>query len=200
MNVLFVGRLVDFKDPVTFVKAARLLSQSTIEPTYQFVIAGDGGLLEECRKLAFGYENISILGWVKPEKANDLMSRADIFCQLSPYENIWATTLISAMKQRKAIICTNVGHTGTYLTHKYNVFLIPPNNHVALAEAINVLANDEELRRVLGENAHSFVQENLSIEKITDQIRQLLMQSLLEREGSGPEAPSGRISRTQSNL
>jgi len=189
MNVLFVGRLVDFKDPVTFVKAARLLSQSTIEQAYQFVIAGDGGLLEECRKLAFGYENISILGWVKPEKVNDLMSRADIFCQLSPHENIWATTLISAMKNKKAIICTNVGYTGTYLTHKYDVFLIPPNNHVALAEAINILANDAELRHMLGENAYSFVKKNLSIEKITDQIRQLLKQLLLEREAKGPEAP-----------
>jgi glycosyltransferase involved in cell wall biosynthesis len=175
---LFVGRLVDFKDPVTFVKAARLLGQNMIEPAHQFVIAGDGRLLEECRKLAFGYENISILGWVKPEEVNDLMSRADIFCQLSPYENIWASTLISAMKHKKAIICTNVGYTDTYLTHKYHVFLIPPNNHVALAEAINNLANDNELRCMLGKNAYSFVQENLSVEKIADQIRQLLIQSL----------------------
>jgi glycosyltransferase involved in cell wall biosynthesis len=192
MNVLFVGRLVKFKDPVTFVKAACLLSQSTNEPTYQFVIAGDGELLEECRKLAFGHENITILGWVKPEKVNDLMSRADIFCQLSPYENIWATTLISAMKYKKAIICTNVGYTGTYLRHKYHVFLITPSDHVALAEAINILANNDDLRRTLGENAYSFVQENLSIEKITDQIRQLLTQSLIEREG-GPEASSRDI-------
>lgn len=178
LNILFVGRLVDFKDPVTFVKAARLLGQNMIEPAHQFVIAGDGRLLEECRKLAFGYENISILGWVKPEEVNDLMSRADIFCQLSPYENIWASTLISAMKHKKAIICTNVGYTDTYLTHKYHVFLIPPNNHVALAEAINNLANDNELRCMLGKNAYSFVQENLSVEKIADQIRQLLIQSL----------------------
>lgn len=198
MNVLFVGRLVKFKDPVTFVKAACLLSQSPIEPIYQFVIAGDGELLEECRRLAFGRENISILGWVKPEKVNDLISRADIFCQLSPYENIWATTLISAMKHKKAIICTNVGYTGTYFTHEHDIFLIPPNNPVALAEAINILANDNELRRTLGENAYSFVQGNLSIEKITNQIRQLLTQSLLEREG-GPEAPSGNITG-KSNL
>jgi rhamnosyl/mannosyltransferase len=183
MNVLFVGRLVDFKDPVTFVKAARLLGHNKIEPVHQFVIAGDGELLEECRKLAFGYENISILGWVKPEKVDDLMSQADIFCQLSPYENIWATTLISAMKHKKAIICTNVGYTNTYLTHKYHVFLIPPNNHVALAEAINILANDNELMRMLGKNAYSFVQGNLSVERIADQIRQLLMQSLRTREG-----------------
>ena len=58
MNILFAGRLVDFKDPVTFVKAARLLSQNMTESAHQFVIAGDGELLEECRKLAFGYKNV----------------------------------------------------------------------------------------------------------------------------------------------
>ncbi len=178
MNILFAGRLVGFKDPVTFVKAARLLSPTMIEQVHQFVMAGDGKLLEECRKLALGYKNISVLGWVRPEKVDDLMVQADIFCQLSPYENLWASTLISAMKHKKAIICTNVGFTDTYLTHKHHAFLIPSNNHVALAEAIESLANDHELRRILGENAYSFVQEHLSVEKIADQIRQLLTHSL----------------------
>lgn len=178
MNILFAGRLVGFKDPITFVKAARLLSQKTIEPAHQFVIAGDGELLEECRKLAVGYENISFLGWVKPEKVDELMVHADIFCQLSPYENLWASTLISAMKHKKAIICTNVGYTDKYLKHKYHVFLIPPKDHVALAEAVQILANDEGMGQMLGENARAFVQENLSVEKIAYQIRQLLLQSL----------------------
>jgi len=183
MNILFAGRLVEFKDPVTFVKAACLLSQNMTDPAHQFIIAGDGELLEECKKLAFGYDNVSILGWVKPEKVSELMSQADIFCQLSPYENLWATTLISAMKYKKAIICTRVGYTDTYLTHGQHVLLIPPKDHVALAEAIGILVNDDELRRTLGENAYSFVQQNLSIEKIADQIRQLLVQSLRASEG-----------------
>jgi glycosyltransferase involved in cell wall biosynthesis len=187
LNILFAGRLVDFKDPVTFIKAARLLSENVAEPAHEFVVAGDGELLEECRKLAFGYKNISILGWVKPEKVDDLMIHADIFCQLSPYENLWASTLISAMKRRKAIICTNVGYTCTYLVDKYHVFLIPPNDHVALAEAIGILANDNEMRRMLGENAYTFVQENLSIEKIANQIGQLLLQTLQARQSSGAD-------------
>lgn len=184
MNILFAGRLVDFKDPVTFVKAARLLNQNKTEPAHQFVIAGDGVLLEEIRKLAFGHKSISILGWVKPEKVDELMVHADIFCQLSPYENLWASTLISAMKHKRAIICTDVGYTNKYLVHKNHVFLIPPKDHVALAEAIKVLANDNEMRRTLGENAYSFAQENLSVEKIAGQIRQMLLQLLQPRERS----------------
>jgi glycosyltransferase involved in cell wall biosynthesis len=115
---------------------------------------------------------------------NDLMDQADVFCQLSPYENIWAATLISAMKHKKAIISTDVGYTRTYLRHNYHVFLIPPNDHVALAEAINKLANDSELRRMLGENAYSFFQKNLGIERITDKVRRLLIHTVEQWKGS----------------
>jgi glycosyltransferase involved in cell wall biosynthesis len=61
----------------------------------------------------------------------------------------------------------------------------PPRNHVALAEVIDILVNDNKMRRVLGENAYVFVQENLSVEKIANQIRQLLSQSLRACEESG---------------
>jgi glycosyltransferase involved in cell wall biosynthesis len=185
LNIFFAGRLVGFKDPLTFVKAARLLSQNTNELAHQFVIAGDGELLEECRRLASGYKNISILGWVEPEEVDELMSQADTFCQLSPQENLWASTLICAMNHRKAVICTDVGYTGRYLKHKHHVFMIPPNNPTALAEAITVLANDDQMRQTLGENAYAFVQENLSLEKIANQIRQLLIQSLQAQKASG---------------
>lgn len=183
MNILFAGRLVAFKDPLTFVRAACLFNQNTTTPTSHFLIAGDGELLKECIRIASGSKNIRFLGWVKPEKVDSLMNDADIFCQLSPYENLWASTLICAMKHRKAIICTDAGYTGAYLMHKVHAFLIPPKNDVALAEAINILVNDDELRRMLGENAYTYVQENLIVEKIAGQIRLLISQAIAERQG-----------------
>ncbi len=182
MNVFFAGRLVDFKDPVTFVNAARLLSQQN-ETRHQFVIAGDGVLLEEVRALAAGYANISVLGWIKPEKVEELMAQTDIFCQLSPYENLWASTLVSAMKHKRAIICTDAGYTSKYLLHKVHVFLIPPRNPEALACAIVELSRDMAMRKTMGENSFTFLEENLSLEKIASQIRQLLSQ-LLQKSAS----------------
>lgn len=176
--MLFVGRLVDFKDPITFVKAARLLSNSMAETPHQFMIAGDGELMKECKELASGCGNIHLLGWMKQETVNGLMDQADVFCQLSPYENIWAATLISAMKHKKAIVCTNVGYTSTYLKHDYHAILIPPRDPSGLANAITRLSNDSKLRHMLEENAFSFVRENLSVEKITDEIRHLLMDTV----------------------
>jgi glycosyltransferase involved in cell wall biosynthesis len=178
LKILFVGRLVDFKDPIAFIKAARLLSSNSPETIHQFTIAGDGELMKECQELARGYDNIHLLGWVKQEIVNDLMDQSDVFCQLSPYENIWAATLISALKHRKAVICTNVGYTSNFLKHGYHVILVPPRDPAALAEAITKLANDSKLRRVLGENAYSFVKEILGVDRIADEIHDLLIRTV----------------------
>ena len=137
--------------------------------------------MKECKELARECDNIHLLGWLKQETVNDLMSETDIFCQLSPYENLWSSTLISAMKCKKDIICTNVGYTSTYLKNGHHAILIPPRDHVGLASAITRLSNDSELRCMLGENAFSFFQENLSVEKITDEIRQLLVNTVARK-------------------
>jgi glycosyltransferase involved in cell wall biosynthesis len=171
MKILFVGRLVDFKDPITFVKAACYDSTQK----FDFIVAGDGELMGMCKKLAENRKNVQMLGWLKQDAVNNLMREADIFCQISPYENIWAATLVSAMKYKKAIICTNTGYTNKYLKHDYHAVLIPPRSSFALAGAIVRLSNDDKLRQKLGENAFSFVQENLSTQKIVKEIRDMLV-------------------------
>lgn len=181
MKVLFVGRLVDFKDPVTFIKAAQLLAY------HQFILAGDGELMKECVILAEGFGNICLLGWVKHEDVNALMDEADIFCQLSPYENIWASTLISAMKHKKAIVCTDAGCTKSFLKNYFHALLIPPRDHVALAKAITRLAVNDELRLGLGESASSLVEDTLSVERIVGEIHRMIANAVdtFEREKEG---------------
>lgn len=173
MKVLFAGRLVDFKDPLTFVKAAC----ADVAKDFQFTVAGDGALFRECERLAQGHQNVKLLGWVKQEVVNELMRETDIFCQLSPYENLWAASLISAMKFGKAVICTDVGYVREYLRDNYHVKLIPPRNHEALTEAIVNLAKDDELRRTLGENAAAFVKQEMSLESIGKEIRSMLLEA-----------------------
>jgi len=168
LKVLFAARLVNFKDPVTFIQAAHKL------PSYEFHVAGDGKLMGDCKKLAFGYENIHLLGWVSQNIVNDLMNEADVFCQLSPIENLWATTLISAMKHKKAIVCTDVGCVRQYLVDGQHVLLIPPKDDAKLIHAIIKLEN-AELRRMLGENACNFVEANLSLGKCAERIHELLI-------------------------
>jgi len=162
MNILFLGRLDDFKDPITFVRAASKLEQ------HKFILAGEGPLFQECKNEA-KTQNISFLGWVNHSKAQELMKEADIFCQLSPIENIWAASLIEAMKNKKAIICTDAGYTNKYLKNGQHVLLIPAKSPDAIIEAIKRLQNSK-LRAKLGRNAHNFIKKNMTVQKITKEI------------------------------
>lgn len=165
MKILFAARFEAVKDPITFMKAGIQL------PNHEFIVAGDGSLKKQCEILAYGSNNINFLGWVNAETVRRLMKEADVFCQLDNVENIWSSSLVAAMKNKKAVICTNTGYTSKYLKDNYHVLLISPQRSSELVSAIERLSNDTELRHRLGENAQAFVHENLSIEKVVEEIQ-----------------------------
>lgn len=168
MKIIFAARLIDFKDPITFVRASLVL------PQHDFVVAGDGKLLNECRKMAG--RNVTFLGWVPQSVVNENMTIADVFCQLSPVENIWSSSMILAMKIKKAMVCTNVGYTNRFLENGVHALLIPARNEIALANALVRLEN-EELRQTLGMNAYQCYRNALEITGIIKQIRALIQEA-----------------------
>ncbi len=165
MRALFAARLVDFKDPITFIRASQLL------PQHHFIVAGDGELLSECKKLAG--PNVTFLGWVPQRIVNEKMLASDLFCQLSPVENVWSSSMILAMKCEKAIICTNVGYTADFLKDGISALLIPARNEKALANAI-VRLEEDSLRHNLAANAHRYFESYLQMPKIAQRIRELI--------------------------
>jgi glycosyltransferase involved in cell wall biosynthesis len=165
MRALFAARLVDFKDPITFILASQLL------PQHNFTVAGDGELLNECKKLAG--PNVTFLGWVPQKIVNERMLESDLFCQLSPVENVWSSSMILAMKCQKAIICTDVGYTAKFLKDGIHALLIPARNEKSLANAI-VKLEEDSLRHTLAANAHQYFVEYLQMPKITKRIHDLI--------------------------
>jgi glycosyltransferase involved in cell wall biosynthesis len=165
LKILFAARLEAVKDPITFVKAGIQLTN------HEFIVAGDGSLKKQCEILAYGSNNVKFLGWVDAETVCRLMKEADVFCQSDNVENIWSSSLVAAMKNKMAVICTNTGYTSKYLEDNYHVLLISPQSCSELVGAIEKLSSDNELRYRLGENAQAFVRDNLSIEKVVKEIQ-----------------------------
>ncbi len=172
MRALFAARLVDFKDPITFIRASQLL------PQHHFIVAGDGELLSECKKLAG--PNVTFLGWVPQKIVNEKMLESDLFCQISPIENVWSSSMILAMKCRKAIICTDVGYTAKFLKDGIHALLIPARDEKALANAITEL-EETSFRHTLAANAHQYFIEYLQMPKIAQKIRDLIHSTLAQQ-------------------
>jgi glycosyltransferase involved in cell wall biosynthesis len=170
-KVLFVGRLCEWKDPLLFIKAAKLLTYFSSEA--EFIVAGDGILAAECKKLAASCENIHLLGWVSEKEVSKLMQEADIFCQLSPYENIWASTLVNALKHGKAIVCTDTKFTRKLLSDNVNCVFVA-SDASELARKLKVLIENKDYREFLGCNAKRFYDDNLEPKKIVAAFFKLL--------------------------
>jgi glycosyltransferase involved in cell wall biosynthesis len=146
--VTFIARLVDWKDPLTFVKALPHVIKE--EDKVKFLLIGGGPLMPEIKKLVaiLGIQHYIILTGPTTQ-VPAFLSISHIFVTLSPIENIWSTTLIEAMIAGIPCIVTRAGSTEKVLTHLRNAYLIPVKDEEALAGAIIRLLRDSTLRERL---------------------------------------------------
>lgn len=148
MVVTYVARLVEWKDPGTFVKSIPyVLNELT---NVKFLVIGGGTLEKNLRRLI---KQLNIEKYVvitgKRQDVGSILRISDVFAALSPVENIWSMTIVEAMTAGVPCIITCVGSTGKVLDHLKNSYLIPPKDERALAEAIVRLLKDKKLRKEL---------------------------------------------------
>ena len=85
------------------------------------------------------------------------------------------------MKKGKPIITTSNGAQPEYVSHMENGLLVKPNNPEQLAEAINTLCDDKELRTKLGKQAKIDFDTKLNYDKFYEKIT-TLYNSLFEEQ------------------
>ncbi len=147
--VTFVGRLNEFKDPLTLIRAAPLVLAR--RPQTHFVIVGDGPLADDLRaavdNLGLG-QAVHFAG--ARRDVGHFLALAKLFVALSPVENAWSMAIAEAMHMRVPCIITRAGRTEQLFTHLEDSFLIPPGDENALAEAIvRLLSREEERDRLV---------------------------------------------------
>ncbi len=150
--ISFIGRLYEFKDPITFVKSIpHVLARNN---NVKFFIVGDGPLKNKIKELI---EKLNIEKYVILTGTRDdvsvILKTSTIYTALSPIENIWSNVIIESMKCGTPCIVTRSGLTEKYLIHKQSAYLVPPENEVELANAILYLLEHKELREKLSKTA-----------------------------------------------
>jgi glycosyltransferase involved in cell wall biosynthesis len=171
--VTYIGRLAEWKDPLTFVESVPHVVKERED--IRFVLVGDGPLLEESKATARKLEVEDFIRIAGPrDDVNVFLSISAIFTALSTLENIWSTTIIEAMIAGVPCIVTKAGYTERVLTHNTNAFLIPPGDENELARAIIQLIDEEETRQRLSENGKLLIDRwGFSKEKVVERTLQL---------------------------
>lgn len=145
------GRLEPVKDQTTMIEAFATFQQS--HPDYRLVIYGEGPLRESLQMLIEEkrlQNNVTLAG-----RTNDLWNKiasAEAFLLTSEYEGM-SNALIEAMCLGLPVISTKVAGATDLVKDGENGFLIEVHDRDSLAERMNFLADDAELRERMGNKA-----------------------------------------------
>ena len=157
----FVGRLTQIKRPDRLLDVARILKQRGV--AIHFLVAGEGELFESSKKRAIT-ENLPVtfLGWRKD--IAEIFVASDIAILTSDNEGI-PLTLIQAAQAGLPIVATDIGSVSDIVANDSSGYLTSPEP-TALADAIEKLARDSQLRSIMGDAGRARAEKYFSLEKM----------------------------------
>jgi len=163
-----LGNIRPAKGYDILLRAASLLNSE--ESRYRFVIAGqgEGELFDELMDLqkALGLEDrVKFMGFI--DDAGGFLSNLDIFLSSSVSEGL-PLSAIQAMVSRLPIVATRCGGYEGLINHMENGWLVDVGDPNALAQAIDTVAPNRELRDKLGGNAYKRANETFDIHIMFD--------------------------------
>jgi colanic acid/amylovoran biosynthesis glycosyltransferase len=181
INILHLGRLVDFKSPDRTIKAFEIARSRQMDGN--LIIAGDGPLRSKCEllKARSPYkDSIHILGAVTADYAKELLRDADIYTQhnikgeISRQSECFGVSVIEAMAAGLPVIGTRSGGVNETVVDGETGILLDPGDVEGQADALYRLANDSALRQKLGSAGHRRVSENFSMAQEAKILRMIM--------------------------
>jgi len=154
--LLYVGRLAGLKRVDVLIEALRRLS--TKRSDVGLVIVGDGRERERLERLAHGMPYVYFAGFQDQSDLPKYYGVADIFVLPSECEP-WGLVVNEAMASGLPVIATEkVGAAHDLIIEGEDGYLVPENDPVALASAIDRACESEQRLLLLGEKARCTVQ------------------------------------------
>ena len=165
----------------TFLKSLKILNDRGID--YRCFIAGDGIFLKKNRKLAIrlGLESkVRFLGFV--ESVEPYLEASDIYVLPTLEEGSGAISLLEAMQYGIPIVTTYCDGIPEDFIDGETALLVPTKDSESLADAIEKLIKEPELRKKLAKNVKEDYKKRFSFDKMREGIKNILHE--LEREAN----------------
>lgn len=163
--ILVPARLHPMKGHLPLIEAFRLLRMKMPDATLWF--AGQGPSRDRIREAIGTHglgEEVHLLG--QRTDIPELLAAADVVCLPSMNEGLPAA-LLEAFAAAKPVVATSVGGIPEALTHGDEGFLVPPNNPLPLAQALERILRAEDLGQSMGLRGRQTVQDRFSAQDTT---------------------------------
>lgn len=170
---LYSGNMGDKQGLEIIIEAA----QKTANHNIIFLLFGDGSSKATLMRLAQGMENVRFYPLQPTELLNDLLNLADIHLlpqRADAADLVMPSKLLGMLASGRPIVATATAETQLATTLIDSGIVVPPNGAEAFAQAILTLAQDENQRIKLGQNARQLVIANWEQEVVLKNFEQKL--------------------------
>lgn len=170
INVLFMGRLGARKGTYDIIESGKYIKNKDVIIN----LYGDGNIEEFKRLITKNdlQDKIKVNGWVSGDKKEEVFKSSDILI-LPSYNEGLPISILEAIAYGMPIISTPVGGIPEAVEDCVNGFLIQPGDFKALAEKIDILANDRQLREKMGYESYRIAKERFDIKIIMKQLKNI---------------------------
>jgi L-malate glycosyltransferase len=164
----YVGRVANEKNLTVLKKAFDIVRNKMKNDEIKLLIVGDGPA-EEKEKVSG--KNVEITGFVGDVET--YLNKMDIFVMPSVTETTSLAT-IEAMACELPIIASRVGYMMHYVLENYNGSLFDPLDADELANKLETLIKNKQLRETLGKRARTTVMQAPDWERVAMNVGKLL--------------------------
>lgn len=155
IDVIFVGRLTEYKRPDHVIHAIAMVAQQL--PSLRAVLVGDGPertqLQMQVERLGIK-ENVEFLG--QRSDVPELLGRARVFILPSRWEGV-SIAMLEAMALGAVPVVSDVGDLRDFIENNVTGFILESNDIIGFGQHIFQLLSNETLRIQLAHNARERV-------------------------------------------
>ena len=163
LQCAFIGRVTQIKRPDRFLDVVSEVKRRGID--LDFFIAGDGELLEACRKRIIDEDlPVKVLGW--QSEIEKVLSAADIVLLTSDNEGT-PLSLIQAGMAGLPVVSTNVGSVPEIVLDGVTG-IVTSLDIQKIASALEKLVRDKVLHAQLGSAAQEFTLRNFGVKRLVN--------------------------------
>lgn len=147
-TILYIGRLERRKGVRYLIEAFSSLQAK--QPNVRLLLAGDGPDREKLQQLAreLQVQHVEFLGFIDDTTKLELLRSADLFCSPAIFGESFGIVLLEAMASGLVTVAgNNAGYTSV-MQDMGKLSLVNPKDRAEFTHRLQLLLNDEDLRRL----------------------------------------------------
>lgn len=169
-HLLFAAELSEHKGAVVLLNAWSKICKKYSDVT--LFIAGEGAakeFIEQYANTSGIGSQVEFTGWLSQNELNEYLSSECIFIMPSMLGEAFGLIAAEASMAGAAVIVSRIGALPEIVEDGVSGLVVTPGDSNSLAQAIEELLNDEELRSKFGSEAKKRAQRLFSMEKSVDE-------------------------------